>query len=364
MKKTLLLTLTIILMSISLSGCWDLADIDKRLFVASFAIDKDDNNFVVTLTVPSNLTTGSTGSNQNQDAPVPSFREESSTIYGALDKLSLRINRMIDFSHTSVILIGEDTARDGLKPIQEFLERFASVNRRAQISISEGKAENIEKLHSKLEKQTSVYLDTIYENRNSLGYFVHQDVNDFIRMMHSTGGNMLMSKVKIGPNDAYIGGAAVIKDNKMVGWLDAEETLGINLIKNKIKNPLIPCDNITFEVSNSHAKLSVISSYVPTIGIDIKVRCNILEAVELSPTDEKKIKAAEGIISARIKSIVYKSLDTIQNEYGFDAIQLGEFLYKFYPDIWKKYQQDWNEIFPNVRFIVNVDATIQKVGSM
>lgn len=365
MSRKIAVVLIIISISMFLYGCWDMVDIDKRFFVAAMGIDMDGDSFVITLTAPATLSTGEKGVGKNSQSALSYYREESDTIFGALDKLALRINRLLDFSHTSVIAIGEDTAKRDLKPVLEYLERFTRVNRRAEILVCEGPGGDINKLNTELEKQSSVYLDTLFENRNTHGYFIHTDVNEFISMMHSTDGTILMSKAKIGSNDAYIGGAAVIKDFKLLGWLKATETLGINFIKGKMTEAVIPCDNISFELSGSRTKIKLISSGdVPTIGIDINTRCNILEAPYLSEIDEQKMKFLGDIISARIESIVSQSLQTIQSKYNCDVIGLNRYMYKFHPDNWQKYKNNWDEIFPNVKFEINVKSSIEKIGGI
>lgn len=365
MSGRMAITLIILTLNMFLYGCWDMVDIDKRFFVAAMGIDTDKDNFVITLTAPATLSTGEKGVSQSSQSALSYYRGESDTIYGALDKLALRINRLIDFSHISVIVIGEDAARKGLKPILEYLERFTRVNRRSEILVCEGKGGDLYKLNTELEKQSSVYLDTLFENRNTHGYFIHTDVNEFIKLVHSTNGTALLSKAKIGSNDAYIGGAAVIKNYKFVGWLDPSDTMGINFIKGNTSEAIVPYRDISFEISNSHSKMKLISAgEIPTIRIDINSGCSILEAPYLAEIDEEKIKLLENIISARIESIVSQSLQTIQGTYNCDVIGLNNYLYKFHPDVWEEYREDWDEIFPYVKFEVNAKSSVEKIGGI
>lgn len=365
MSRRIAIVSIILSLNMLMYGCWDMVDIDKRLFVASMGIDMDKDNFAITLTAPATISTGEKGVGKSGQSTLSYYREESDTIFGALDKLALRINRTLDFSHTSVMVIGEDTAKKGLGPILEYLERFTMVNRRSEILVCEGPAGDIHKLNTELEKQSSVYLDTIFENRNTRGYFIHTDVNEFISLMHSTNGTTLLSKAKIGSNDAYIGGAAVIKNYKFIGWLNPSDTIGINFIKGNTSEAIIPYKDISFEISKSRSKMKLISAgEIPTIRIDINIECNILEAPYLAEINEEKIKILENSISARIESIVSQSLQTLQSTYNCDVIGINEYLYKFHPDIWEKYQKNWDEIFPNIKFEVNVKSTVGKIGGI
>ncbi|MDI6601828.1 MAG: Ger(x)C family spore germination protein, partial [Thermoanaerobacteraceae bacterium] len=288
-----------------------------------------------------------------------------------IEKITLKVNRYIDFSHTRAIVISEAAAKDSLADILVFLERFANINRRSQILIARGNTDDITNLKTEMERASSYYIDSLFENQNSRGLFVHQDVYDFIKMMHSTSGNMLISTVSSENKNVDIGGAAVIKHNKLVGWLNPEETLGINLVLNNVNNvylsnyePTLEC-MVTFKLKKSKSKISLSSNgTIPSLTIKLEAYGDITETSRLVSLDEDKILSVEDNISLLLTEIISKSIEKMQCDYEVDLINTNEYLRKFHPETWDKYKNRWDDIFPLVKFDIDSEVVIKKIGGI
>ena len=74
------------------------------------------------------------------------------------------------------------------------------------------------------EKLKAEYLETVLASTGLSGKFAELDLGDFLRNLHSQKGDALVSKMAANKTQVSIGGAAVIKDFRLVGWLDEEET--------------------------------------------------------------------------------------------------------------------------------------------
>ncbi|MDI6602399.1 MAG: hypothetical protein QME46_11590, partial [Thermoanaerobacteraceae bacterium] len=86
MKNSLFIALLLISM-LSISGCWDMVDIDKRFFVGMIGIDKEGADYSVTLSIPKVMaSSGQSSGQQPATPPVIILKESSKTIYGAIEK--------------------------------------------------------------------------------------------------------------------------------------------------------------------------------------------------------------------------------------------------------------------------------------
>ena len=79
-----------------------------------------------------------------------------------------------------------------------------------------------------------VYLSNIIEMAGISGRLLTTDFGEAARDLFTTG-NTLLPRVVPADTEATLGGSALIKDWKMVGWLGEIETLGSMLVLGKIR---------------------------------------------------------------------------------------------------------------------------------
>ena len=72
--------------------------------------------------------------------------------FGCLSKLQEKLPRRIFFSHSGIIIFGEQMARDGVSPILDFFIRQREARMRSYIIFTKGEAVKILKFIPKLER--------------------------------------------------------------------------------------------------------------------------------------------------------------------------------------------------------------------
>ncbi|MGW9606179.1 Ger(x)C family spore germination C-terminal domain-containing protein, partial [Heyndrickxia sporothermodurans] len=84
--------------------------------------------------------------------------------------------------------------------------------------------------------------------------------------------------------------------------------------------------------------------------------------VPIDLTDPKILQQLEKNIAKKIKKEMLHAVKIIQKE-KTDIFGFGEIFYRKSPDLWKKVDQDWNEIvFPELTVNVKVDVFIRRTG--
>ena len=63
-----------------------------------------------------------------------------------------------------------------------------------------------------------------------------------------------------------------------------------------------------------------------------------------------------------LKEDIDRTLDMLQKKYKADALQIGEYIYKFHPNIWKEVYKDWDEVFSEMEIDVDVKVYIRGKG--
>lgn len=370
--------LLLIFTSIFVTGCWDMRDIDKRLLVGNVGIDKskEPRKFVFTYTMPVVRQIaggqGGGGGGGSEGGEVKPVMLESTIAYSVTDgarNLALRLNRELFFEHMRVVVIGEDLAREGIKPIINPFMRQIEFNRRSRIAIVEGKAKDLLKVEPWVEVVKAEYFEDLFCGCNQTGKFINADLGSTLDQLHAFNGNVLMSKITPGKSEVDIGGAAVLKNYKLIGWLTKRETQGANFFLGNIRGGDIALHDkkgrghITFIITGQNRNFKLVSTDdIPQFSLKVTVEGNLADTTEGNVISSKELKKIEKKVSSEIKSEIQAAINKTQKVYRTDVLRICDYMHKFHPKIWKNYKKDWEQIFPEVNIDVKVTTNINGVG--
>jgi len=369
-QKGLFFLASLLLACVFISGCWDYKDIDRRIFVGGVGVDKSeqteryDISFMIPVVRAIAGGEGGGGGGGGDAKPVLVKSTLAHSVTEAARNLALRLDRDLFFEHMRIVVIGEDVAREGMEPVLNPFMRQTEFNRRSRIAIAAGEAQKVMEVQTVIEKIPTAYLESIYANIYLSGKFVDGDLGDFFHQVHATGGNALVSKITPSSHEVNIGGGAVVKHFKLVGWLSEDETQGINFFQGKISGGIITVDDpkgkgrCTFVVLNAHRQLQLTAEGpAPEFLLKVNVEGNIAETTEGVSLDIQDEKVIEGLVCQKIRSEA-----RLQGDYRVDLLRLGDYLHKYHPKLWKEYKDRWEDIFPDVRISVDVSARVKNIG--
>ena len=158
----------------------------------------------------------------------------------AYRRLQEKLPRRIFFSHSGIIVIGEQMARDGISPILDFFIRQREARMRSYILFTKGEAVKILKFVPKLEKiPAEIMREEVKQHiglRINLKDFAHMLVTDGVEPvaaeMELVSSNLTngadskgLSPLNLETN-LSIKGSAVFKKDKLIGWMNDVETRG------------------------------------------------------------------------------------------------------------------------------------------
>jgi spore germination protein KC len=166
----------------------------------------------------------------------------------------------------------------------------------------------------------------------------------------------------------YITGAAVLKEDKLLGYLSDSEAKSLIWLKNELKGGLFVVSNIgekhtnvALEITKSKTKIKpeVIDGKL-SIKIDIVVDANIGEITGSDDFISEKgriilKKAAEKQIKGSLNNLIEKA----QKEYKIDFLGFGEKVHNYMPNIWNSIEKQWNEVFADMETSINVNVRIK-----
>jgi spore germination protein KC len=378
--KVLKIATLIVLSLLLLSGCWNRTEINDIAIVTAVGLDllEDDNmRLSLQVAVPAQLGQATGPTQRGKSTFIVS--ELGGTISEAFRRLQEKLPRRIFFSHSRVLIIGEDLARNGVSHILDFYARYQEPRMHSSIIVAKGNAVDILKQEPTLENVSAEEANELIKRK--VGLMI--SIRDFLDMLLTEGVEPVAPQFVLEPLEVKsdsqtkekqaINGAAVFKGDKLVGWMDDVETRGILWLRNEMKQGVITV-NIDEERGGGKISTNIIrteSDIVPdlkdgkiTITIKTRAEMNVLEnASEVNLGDPENIDKLEKEIEKEIKDRMRMTLDKAQGELGSDIFGFGEALYKKYPKEWNNtYKEKWDDEFPELEVIVKPKVFVRRVG--
>ena len=157
---------------------------------------------------------------------------------------------------------------------------------------------------------------------------------------------------------------AIFKDNKLKGYLNRDESIAYNLIKNKAASILITkeCEKNKYMTVEATDIKSDISTKNKEINIKVKMTGNINENMcSIKLNEEKNIKKIEKDLNKYIEEKIKTSINNIRKNYNSDIFGFLDTIYKTDYNTYKEIKDNWyDEEFQNIK--INIKASINIIG--
>lgn len=372
------------LTAFALTGCWDRMELPERAFVMGAALDADDSGrFVLTVQVykPSQ-SVGPQGSKSGNS--FVNIRTVDNSLTEAIRDIPIHLGRKAQWSHMRIILIGEELARKhGLKETLDFFYRDHEPRLTTTLTVTEGKAADYLEVKPLIERTVSQQLfqsqkSTAANSSKAPGMNLYRlalqlkgQVGDaYIPYMYMDGSGM--------SNEPNAAGAAMVKKGVMVDVLPPNLVEGLLMLLNEYKGGIIeiecPSDKkkqgkAAFDYKESVEAQRLTSKIEPKPKgdhLDVDIRLHLRAAVtELRCTQldtmDKERKFADRIAN-EITGIVEELVDRLKKE-KVDVLDIGNRIYTKNPALWKRWKDDWDDIFASARFHVKTEVEIINTGT-
>lgn len=386
MKRWASLVLLFILLF--LPGCWSHRELNELGVVSAMGLDLNERG-KIQLTVQVINPQAYITKGQEGKTPTRILTSEGETFFAAVRDLMTKSGDRLFYPHNQVIVIGEDLARAGVKPILDFLERDPEIRLFTWVLLTEGKAEEIVRAPSEESLISAMHIMLLIDDYESASKSIPRNVLDFANMVYSEGIEPVLGKIEFyeekgKPAFQLIGGGA-FKEDKLIDWLDAGEARGYLWIHNDVKGGIITAytkegvenpeqvegssglgGRLSFEIIRGKSRVKpVLEGEKLSFVIDIDVTCNLGERTDNKETITKEdFKELEGILSQAVIREVQSIVDKAQKELNSDILGFGLTAYRKYPDYWNQHKADWEEMFPELEVEILVKAVVDGHGTV
>lgn len=386
-KRTYVLGL-VILVAVALAGCWDRRELNDLAITVGMGLDKKGNHIQVTAQIVNPGEVASKKGSGIQRSPITSFKATDTTVTEAIRKLSGVAPRYIFSSHLRVLVIGEELARQGISKVMDGISRNHEFRSDFYLIVAKGtSAEEVLQIVTQIEQIPANKLFKMLQTSEKLwAPTVSMQLDKFTADLSNPTRDTVLTGIKIVGNkeigttiknvddsepDAILeySGVALFKRDKLVDWLNDEESKGYNYIMGEVKSTAghVACPqggSVAVDVIRTKSKVKgTVVKGKPKISIDLfveqdigEVQCNIdlTKTENLQQLEELGEKKLKEIMEAAIKKAKKNKADI----FGFgDAIEDTD------PKSWTKLKKDWDTHFSDLDVTVKVDVLIRRLGT-
>ncbi|KAA0547397.1 Ger(x)C family spore germination protein [Bacillus sp. BGMRC 2118] len=338
-------------------------DIDKRIFAVAIGVGKPkEGDQKYSVMVKFAIPTADIKAGQKDFIII---EKNGDSITEAIRMIKSEVDKEIDFSHSKMIILGEDILGEDLQETIDWFIRRRDIQKIAWLAVGSPGVEEILKLKPKSESLPANALFLSFGNTGTeSAYIITEYLFDLRKRLTEKGLDPVLPIIESTDSETYkINSAIVMNKEGEVIKLKTEETKVLNTLlnrANKLDIKVVEDGNkdlfyIAADVANVEYK--IIEGTIPKIKLDVTIEGLIEESLDRVSRNALKEyeKRAEKQVKERIRNLL-----TLLQEKDADPIGLG-LLYRA-NHIDKNDWSKWKEVYGQVKFDVEVDITLQGTG--
>ncbi|HBT50272.1 MAG: Germination protein [Caldanaerobacter subterraneus] len=387
-KKVVAMILILLTTLLVTEGCWDKREINQLAFVQGLGIEKGEDgmiHLVVEILKPGLLVSGGgpgggTGGGSAVGKPYAVFQANGVDFAKAFANLNDELPRSLFMQYNEIIFLDEKFARSGIYQTLDFMTRNPEFRRTTYILVVTGGS-----IHELFNIPSSSTLER-YPYKEVLGIISNQantsssyvcDLNEFIQTLEIPKKAPITGKLEIVKKDGKavgvrLVGSAVFDNDKLIGFLEEQDTKAVTVLMNKLKRSTLTLDkglkgekaHISLVITKAKTEIKpVVEGDKISFNIKVNVEAYLNEQeTKYDITEPEKLQQLEVIVSSKIKSAIERALNILQKKYNADVVGFVEILHRSKPKVWKKVVKDWENIYPDIKFNVTVKTHIRRSG--
>lgn len=304
---------------------------------------------------------------------------EGATLFEAVRKMISLTGKRLYWSHAKIVLISKQLAQDGITDILDWYTRDSETRPEIHILISKEKtASCILHMLAEGSEIASYQLDETLKNEKSLELAPQIDIMRVISDLQSEGISVMLPAIRLYADDEQqqnesrvpqISGAAVFKQDRLLGFLNETDTNSVLYLKNKISGGILKIIEstsdgecpVTLEIFKCSTKLELdLSEAHPIIKADIKLLTAIDEiGCEENFIEKKKQEKLKHDFEQSLSNQLLHTLEKVQSDFDADVFGFGSMIHKEHPAAWKRLKKDWDQEFKALKLQISVAINIK-----
>lgn len=330
----IIISCSLLLLFIS-TNSYNQTGLEHYYFVIAIGLDKSENDLLKFTVQLSTSKDESSSSGSSQANKFEIFSVEAKTINEAITILNNYLNKKLNLSHCSAIVISEELARNGIENYLNSLSNNTELRHSALLLISSTSSyELIKNIGNSGEAFTSRLYDHFSNSLNYTGFSYKSTFGSFFEAINNNSRDPLALYVLQKEKVNQTSGFGIFEDDKLIEIASIKDSISHLILTNNLKNSTIRLsspykDNefIDVELSlykNSSLDIEIINN-VPCITANIYPEGKVLSSGStFNYTHNELNKTIENLtneyISASLKNYFYN----VVNKLNCDTIGIEE----------------------------------------
>lgn len=377
-KKILIIIIPLLFL---LTGCYDYKELNSISILSATEINKIDDEFIVSAQAVNPQAPDKTS---NAQAPFIIYTGRGKTIQEAYRSIANESSKFLYLNHIQILIINEKIAKESLDEIVDYFMRSSAI--RTEFYVLIGRDDNILDIITPINDISSASIkESIENNLKYLGTASDITFNELISIMLDENSEIVLPSIKL-INDSKEGenienteetkvntkyelsNLAIFKDDKLIGYLNEEQSKTYNILQNKINNTILTyeCDKnkyMSVEIIDSQSSMDASNKKA---NIEVKISGNLNEYnCSKSLENKKTIEKIEKEFEQKLTESITKNINEVRTEYNSDIFGFLDNIYKKDYKTYKTIKNNWyNSNYQHLELSVNVDLTVIAKGKV
>ena len=368
-----------------LSGCYNYRELNDIGITTAVSIDYKDNNFYVIAEVINPIKQQDASSSNN--SPFVNYNSSSSSLQYAFRKVVLESPRQLYAAQLEIIVLSEEVVNNHLEEVLEYFARDPEARTEIKIIVAKTadstKAITLQTLLTSL--SSSNIINSLDLQSKVLGMAYPVTLNELLNMYIDPYLEVVLPSMTLYGNYEIgdekenittsspkaivkIDGSTITKDNKILGYLDLEESKILNLINGKLKETIIKMNYydgyIIFEPNRIKVSRELdIKNNIIKINISGYSKTKEIQS-NINVKDPKEVKKLNKALNMELEKKITDTFNSIREKYGTDVFGFQELYYRTNYKYFKENCTNWYEdIYPKIKLEVKANVRLYEKGS-
>lgn len=368
-----------------LSGCYNYRELNDLGITTAVSIDYKDDAFYVIAEVINPIKQQDASSSNN--SPFVNYNSSSSSLQDAFRKVVLESPRQLYAAQLEIIVLSEEVVNNHLEEVLEYFARDPEA--RTEIKIIVAKTEDSTKAITLQTLLTSLSSSNIINSLDLqskvLGMAYPVTLNELLNMYIDPYLEVVLPSMTLYGNYEIgdekenittsspkaivkIDGSTITKDNKILGYLDLEESKILNLINGKLKETIIKMNYydgyIIFEPNRIKVSRELdIKNNIIKINISGYSKTKEIQS-NINVKDPKEVEKLNKALNMELEKKITDTFNSIREKYGTDVFGFQELYYRTNYKYFKENCTNWYEdIYPKIKLEVKANVRLYEKGS-
>lgn len=329
------------------SGCFDREELEQQAFVSVLGVDAAPDNLVdctFRIAKPANPSPGGDKGGMKPLAGKAPVTIRAGSISEAMVLASGSIERTVTFSHLSLVILGSDLAKHGVRQFVEPLTRYREFRRTVPVAVANGTAKEVIDAFQPMLETSVTRIESgvdLVSQRSGIAplcrvqdlmagmEYPHQDaiaplysINEYVSKGDQTlpdDPNLSYQAGKVqrlGGNPVDWMGGAVFKSDRVVDTIDGEQSIFLRLLQGgvhhatlNLKDPNNPLQSVGLELHKERP-----ATYLVKLGNPVRIQVKL-------PLDVDVVNVASGIDYSD-RSVRMRFQDSLNKQFNQHCEQL------------------------------------------